>query len=97
MLLEIVDDPQNNNKKCGKPGSPLRVFDLRGKAATEAKCKEACLKNDLCVAGSGVWGKYCIGCKEHLAKQTGNPGDRGAIAFKKLGIFIADVIYTVAG
>ena len=75
----------------------MRVFDLRGKAATEAKCKEACLTNGLCVAFSGKWGKWCVGCKVELAKQTVDPGDQGAIAFKKLGIFIADVFNTVAG
>ena len=75
----------------------MRVFDLRGKAATEAKCKEACSTNALCVAFSGKWSKWCVGCKVELAEQTSTPTDQGAIAFKKKGIFITDVFYTVAG
>ena len=83
MSAEIIADPQNNNKKCGPQGSPLRVFDLRGSSATEAKCKEECMKNDLCVAFSAKWSKWCIGCKVELSQQTVSPGDQGAIAFKK--------------
>ena len=83
MSVEIIADPKNNNKKCGPQGSPLRVFDLRGKSATEAKCKEECMKNDLCVAFSAKWSKWCIGCKVELSQQTVSPGDQGAIAYKK--------------
>ena len=83
MSVEIIADPQNNNKKCGPQGSPLRVFDLRGKLATEAKCKEECMKDDLCVAFSAKWSKWCIGCKVELSQQTVSPGDQGAIAYKK--------------
>ena len=96
MFVEIIADPKNNNKKCGPQGSPLRVFDLRDKSATEAKCKEECMKNDLCVAFSAKWGKWCIGCKVELSQQTVSPYDQGAIAYKKHqrpGNFITDLFY----
>ena len=82
--------------KCDSEVSTLRVFDLRDELATEAKCKEACMKNDLCVAFSARWNEWCIGCKVKLGEQTTDPGDQGAIAFKKIkrpGIFIADMFY----
>ena len=80
--------------------SSLRVFDLRSNLATEAKCKEACMKNDLCVAFSAIWNNWCIGCKVKLDEQITDPAHQGAIAFKKIkrtGIFIADVFYENKG
>ena len=98
--VEIVADPQNNNMKCGAEESALRVFDLRGQLATEAKCKEECMKNDLCVAFSAKWNKWCIGCKAQLVQQIISPSDQGAIAYKKIkrpGIFVINLSYKNAG
>ena len=77
--------------KCGTDGSPLRVFTLRGQDATVAKCFDRCMDNDQCVAFSARWNnfavedRWCIGCKVELNVPTVNPGDKGAIAYKKIG------------
>lgn len=71
-------DPKNDNKKCGGPGSPNRTFKLNGKNAQKKKCLEKCLKDKNCVAMSGEWNKWCIGCKKGL-----NVPHRGAIAYEK--------------
>ena len=93
----MIADPQNNNKICGAAGSSMRVFDLRGESATESKCKEECMNNYLCVAFSGEWTKWCIGCKLEFNNQAMViPVHPGAIAYKKRkrpGIFITDLFY----
>ena len=93
----MIADPQNNNKICGAAGSSMRVFDLRGESATESKCKEECMNNYLCVAISGEWTKWCIGCKLEFNNQAMViPVHPGAIAYKKRkrpGIFITDLFY----
>ena len=52
--------------KCGKPGSSYRTFDLRGTNATEKECREKCNETQDCVAMSGIWGQWCIGCSVFL-------------------------------
>ena len=73
----------------------MRVFDLRGESATESKCKEECMNNNLCVAFSGEWNEWCIGCKFELNNENiVTPVHTGAIAYKKRkrpGIFITNV------
>ena len=75
----------------------MRVFDLRGASATESKCKEECMNNILCVAFSGEWTEWCIGCKFEFSNELiVTPAHPGAIAYKKRkrpGIFITDVFY----
>ena len=86
---KVITDPQNNNKKCGPDGSSQRVFNLRGVKATEARCKQECMKNDQCVAFSAKWNEWCIGCKVELDEPTVNSEDKNAIAFKKQGIYFS--------
>ena len=76
-------DPKNNNKKC-KRGSSKRVFDLRGGKALEQNCRGACTKNKNCVAFSGIWRKWCVGCSSALTDRHS-----GAIAFKKIGSLLS--------
>ena len=85
-FVGMVADPRHNNKKCGPEGSSKRVFKLNGKRATEANCKKVCMKEGECVAMSGRWNKWCVGCKVELDEPTVNPYDRNAIAFKKIGM-----------
>ena len=91
IFAVIVADPAKLNMKCGPDGSPLRVFTLRGQDATVARCFDECMDNDQCVAFSARWNnfavedRWCIGCKVELNVPTVNPGDKGAIAYKKLG------------
>merc|ERR1712094_161506 len=80
---EMVADPSNDGKKCaykaGVPNDgPQRTFKKTGGGATEEECSKACADDSECVAFSGIWGKWCIGCKEELSDKHD-----GAKAFKK--------------
>ena len=71
-------DPKEDNMKCGNPGSPYRIFDLRGTDAQEKECRDKCTETEDCVAMSGIWGQWCIGCTVFL-----NTDHNLAKAFKK--------------
>ena len=77
---KILDpDPQNDNKVCGRNWfSTERVFVLRDSDADEVDCQEKCVKDQNCVAMSGIWGQWCIGCSEPL-----NVLETGALSFRK--------------
>ena len=62
----MVRDVHQDNKKCGELGSDDRVFKLQGTGATKEICLEECTKTDKCIAMSGVWGSWCIGCQVKL-------------------------------
>ena len=72
-------DPQRNNKKCPH-GSSSPVFHLRGGDAVEQKCIHACHEDENCVAFSGVWNSWRIGCGVALTEDHNS-----ATAFKKTG------------
>ena len=74
----VIADESKNGKKCGVLGNTNRVFDLRNGDAKEAWCIDACEADDDCVAFSGVFGSWCIGCK--VALDTAHTG---ATAYKK--------------
>ena len=74
----VIADESKNGKKCGVPGNTNRVFHLRNGDAKEAWCIDACEADDDCVAFSGVFGSWCIGCK--VALDTAHTG---ANAYKK--------------
>ena len=74
----FVRDPQNDNKKCSIPGSANRLFKLSGSDATETNCQFSCEQIQSCVAFSGIWGSWCIGCKIPLSADH-----HGAIAFRE--------------
>jgi hypothetical protein len=70
-------DPASNGKKCGDPGNANRLFDLRGGEATESACKEDCDGNTDCVAMSGMFSQWCIGCSVPLT--TSHAGAMGFV------------------
>ena len=72
-------DPQNDGKKCGTVGSDFRTFKLTKEDAQESKCKKKCAEQKDCVAMSGKWHDFCIGCKVEL-----NNSQFGTKAFRKL-------------
>jgi len=74
----IVPDPAKDGKKCGHPGDNRRVFDLRNSAATQEACKQECADKGTCVAFSGIWQDWCIGCETPLDVDHG-----GAVAYVK--------------
>ena len=74
----VIADESKNGKKCGVLGNTNRVFDLRNGDAKEAWCIDACEADDDCVAFSGVFGSWCIGCKVAL-----DTAQTGATAYKK--------------
>merc|ERR1719240_787313 len=59
-----------NNKKCGVDGDVTsmanRVFKLEGADASRPACKQACADRADCVAMSGKFLEWCIGCKADL-------------------------------
>jgi len=83
-LNNIFRDSQNDNKKCEGVNSSHRLFRLNGKDANEKNCEAKCAKNEDCVAFSGIWNQWCIGCDVKLTTQH-----QGAIAFKKESIQVA--------
>ena len=74
----MVPDTPNDNKKCGLPGSANRVFYFRGSNAQEQKCRDECTRRKNCVAFSGIWNSFCIGCSVAL-----DATHSGAKAFRK--------------
>ena len=81
--IDIIPDPKNNNKKCDDKDRSHRVFDIRNKDANERKCKMECAKNEHCVAFSGIWNKWCVGCKAELSTIH-----EGTISYMKKGTLI---------
>ena len=79
IVPTLKADPKKDNMKCGKPGSSYRIFELHGTDAQEKECREKCTKTDDCVAMSGIWGQWCIGCTVFL-----NTAHNLAKAFKKV-------------
>ena len=72
-------NPENSNKRC--PATKDLIFHYEGKNAILEKCKDACLKDERCIALSGKFsgnGKWCIGCRIELSDCA-----HEAIAFKK--------------
>ena len=64
-------DSRKDYKKCSMEASK-RQFKLTGANAIETKCREKCSEDLNCIAMSGVWGEFCIGCKETLTSP--HPG-----------------------
>ena len=75
--LEVSHSDSNDNSvlkadtsmdgyKCGVHRSSVRLFDLRGENATEDACVAECKSNAQCVAFSGIFGSWCIGCRINL-------------------------------
>ena len=71
--------PKYNGKKCAFDGGD-RTFVLRGNEATETECISKCAGDSDCVAFSGIWNSWCIGCKSEL-----DEAHKGALAFIKDG------------
>eukprot|EP00931_Biecheleriopsis_adriatica_P090105 TRINITY_DN6413_c0_g1_i5.p1 TRINITY_DN6413_c0_g1~~TRINITY_DN6413_c0_g1_i5.p1 ORF type:complete len:759 (+),score=99.48 TRINITY_DN6413_c0_g1_i5:94-2277(+) len=67
--VAVERDSARDGKKCGNYGSADRVFDLRRGAATEEACKQKCTDMDECVAFSGVFGSWCVGCRIPLDRR----------------------------
>ena len=77
-------DPENSNKRC--PATKELIFHYEGKNAILEKCKDACFKDERCIALSGKFSEsigdqkwnWCIGCRIELSDCA-----HEAIAFKK--------------
>ena len=83
----MVRDVNQDNKKCGDEWSFNRVFKLIGTNATKEICLEECVKSDKCIAMSGIWGSWCIGCQVNLDEPH-----KGAEAWKGMMLFILKII-----
>ena len=72
-------DYQKDNMKCDdKEKDKHRLFKMDNSSAQESKCREKCSDDPNCIAMSGVWGEWCIGCNVALSTVH-----KGAIAFAK--------------
>ena len=58
-------DPEKDNKVCGM-GPAIRLFKLENETAMEIQCRKMCSEDPDCIAMSGIWGKWCVGCKVKL-------------------------------
>jgi len=76
---EISRDESSDNLKCGPSSSDSRVFDLRSEEATLEGCTNACLQDPSCVAFSGVFDSWCVGCSVPLDENH-----NGAVAYKTI-------------
>ena len=77
--LTMACDPEHSNKRCS--ATKELIFHYEGKNAILEKCKDACLKDERCIALSGKFSgnaKWCIGCRIELTDCA-----HEAIAFKK--------------
>ena len=84
---KLIADPENNGKKCGTPTqTDDRTFYLRDRQATTENCKLTCLNDPACIAFSGIWNSWCIGCKTELSAEHA-----GAVAFVKSGKSVSPV------
>ena len=79
-------DPENDGKMCGD--SQSYAFNRNGSSATTLNCYDSCDSNKDCVAFSGVYGEWCIGCTTELSVPQ-----KDAMAFKKTEPSTADGIY----
>ena len=78
----MVRDVHQDNKKCGDTWSINRVFKLKGNNATKKICLEECTKSDKCIAMSGIWGSWCIGCQVNLdAPHNGVEAWKGMVLY----------------
>lgn len=77
----IVAASQYDTWACQQDGS--RVFDLRDSGATVEGCSDACLAVESCVAFSGVWDLWCIGCNATTAMTLQNSATPNAEGFVK--------------
>ena len=65
----VIADTSKNGKKCGNPGNPNRVFDLRDGHAKQHDCIATCEADDECVAFSGIFGSWSVSYT-HLTLPT---------------------------
>jgi len=75
----ISRDASSDDRKCGPTDSKSRVFDLRAAEATAERCTNLCLQRPSCVAFSGIFGDWCIGC----SSVTLDENHEGAVAYKR--------------
>ena len=77
----VVRDPSYDGKKCFDEDSANRVFVFRDGEATEEKCSAECQEQSTCVAYSGIFNEWCIGCNTTLQQNhTGSKEYKKATA-----------------
>ena len=85
----MVRDTGRDNKICGQPNSPDRIFfwpSSYNQMTTEEECKAKCLAASDCVAVSVTSTslvKWCVGCKR---AATTNSNKKLKVFKKKIGI-----------
>ena len=90
----MVRDVHQDNKMCGRMKSNDRVFTHQYANATKERCLEDCTKTDKCIAMSGVWGFWCIGCKVKL--DDAEKDAKNAEAWKGMVQYILNIIETIS-
>ena len=63
LFLKLIHRWMGINVGCM---GPAKVIRLRGENATEDACVAECKSNAQCVAFSGIFGSWCIGCRINL-------------------------------
>ena len=90
----MVRDVHQDNKMCGRKESNDRVFTHQYANATKERCLEDCTKTDKCIAMSGVWGFWCIGCKVKLDDAEDDADN--AEAWKGMVQYISNIIEAIS-
>ena len=88
----MVRDVHQDYKMCGRMESNDRVFMYQFANATKERCLEDCTKTDKCIAMSGVWGLWCIGCQVKLDEPTSS----NAEAWKGMVQYILNIIEAIS-
>ena len=65
-----------------------KLFELKNMDANEEKCKVECSKNEKCEGFTGIWNKWCMGCRQRrfLGRCNCDNCDEcvGALGFRKI-------------
>lgn len=81
----MFEDSENDHFKCGTIAN--QAFNLQNDAATLSNCKASCDSDDSCIAFSGTFGSWCMGCRVALDTYQS-----GAVAYKKADQYNMDVM-----
>lgn len=72
---DMEQDLENDGKKCNAAST---LFKLEGEKADPKLCQIKCAEDSNCIATSGIWKEWCIGCSTGLDVTVS-----GAKAYRK--------------
>ena len=73
---DMERDLGNDERKCNAASI---LFELEGEKADSKTCQISCVEDSNCIAISGIWKEWCIGCSTELDVTMS-----GAQAYRKM-------------